>query len=109
MAEKDRSKLKIISLDGLNQIGKNITVFEYEDDIIVIDCGVSFPDDNMLGVDLVIPDFTYLVQNAKKLRGHTMFSVQFFLSATVCTARFLKCSLIIMNRRKTKWLLLHTA
>ena len=69
MAEKERSKLKIISLGGLNQIGKNITVFEYEDDIIVIDCGVSFPDDNMLGVDLVIPDFTYLERNADKIRG----------------------------------------
>ena len=67
MAEKEKSKLKIISLGGLNQIGKNITVFEYEDDIIIIDCGVSFPDDNMLGVDLVIPDFTYLERNADKI------------------------------------------
>lgn len=69
MSEKEKSKLKIISLGGLNQIGKNITVFEYEDDIIIVDCGVSFPDDNMLGVDLVIPDFTYLERNEKKIRG----------------------------------------
>lgn len=69
MAEKEKSKLKIISLGGLNQIGKNITVYEYEEDIIVIDCGVSFPDEAMLGVDLVIPDFSYLERNAEKIRG----------------------------------------
>ncbi len=62
-------KLKIIPLGGLDEIGKNITVFEYGKDMIAIDCGVGFPDEEMYGVDLVIPDFTYLVQNAKKLRG----------------------------------------
>ena len=62
-------KLKIIPLGGLDEIGKNITVLEYGRDMIVIDCGVGFPDEEMYGVDLVIPDFTYLVQNAKKLRG----------------------------------------
>ena len=62
-------KLKIIHLGGLNEIGKNITVLEYGKDMIVVDCGVGFPDEEMYGVDLVIPDFTYLVQNAKKLRG----------------------------------------
>ncbi len=62
-------KLKIIPLGGLNEIGKNITVLEYGRDMIVVDCGVGFPDEEMLGVDLVIPDFSYLVQNAKKLRG----------------------------------------
>jgi len=62
-------KLKIIPLGGLDEIGKNITVFEYGKDMIAIDCGVGFPDEDMYGVDLVIPDFTYLVQNAKKLRG----------------------------------------
>ena len=62
-------KLKIIPLGGLDEIGKNMTVFEYGKDMIVIDCGVGFPDEDMYGVDLVIPDFTYLVQNAKKLRG----------------------------------------
>ncbi len=62
-------KLKIIPLGGLDEIGKNITVIEYGRDMIVVDCGVGFPDEEMYGVDLVIPDFTYLVQNAKKLRG----------------------------------------
>ena len=62
-------KLKIISLGGLGEIGKNITLFEYGDDIVVIDAGLAFPDEDMLGVDLVIPDFTYLVQNAHKVRG----------------------------------------
>ena len=62
-------KLKIIPLGGLDEIGKNITVLEYGKDMIAIDCGVGFPDEDMYGVDLVIPDFTYLVQNAKRLRG----------------------------------------
>ena len=62
-------KLKIIPLGGLDEIGKNCTVLEYGKDMIVVDCGVGFPDEDMYGVDLVIPDFSYLVQNAKKLRG----------------------------------------
>ena len=63
------SKLKIIPLGGLEQIGMNITAFEYEDSIIVVDCGLSFPDDDMLGIDLVIPDVTYLKENAEKVKG----------------------------------------
>ena len=62
-------KLKIIPLGGLDEIGKNITVLEYGKDMIVVDCGVGFPDEEMYGVDLVIPDFSYLVANQKKLRG----------------------------------------
>ena len=62
-------KLKIIPLGGLDEIGKNITVLEYGKDMIVVDCGVGFPDEDMYGVDLVIPDFSYLAANAKKLRG----------------------------------------
>ena len=62
-------KLKIIPLGGLDEIGKNITVLEYGKDMIVIDCGLGFPDEDMYGVDLVIPDFSYLIQNSKKLRG----------------------------------------
>ena len=62
-------KLKIIPLGGLDEIGKNLTVLEYGKDMIVVDCGVGFPDEDMYGVDLVIPDFSYLVQNAKNLRG----------------------------------------
>ena len=64
-----KSKLKIIPLGGLHEIGKNITVFEYEDEIIVVDCGLSFPEDDMLGVDLVIPDITYLKKNVEKIKG----------------------------------------
>ena len=62
-------KLKIIPLGGLDEIGKNITVLEYGKDMIIIDCGLGFPDEDMYGVDLVIPDFSYLIQNSKKLRG----------------------------------------
>ena len=63
------SKLKIIPLGGLEQIGMNITAFEYEDSIIVVDCGLSFPEDDMLGIDLVIPDVTYLKENQDKIKG----------------------------------------
>ena len=63
------SKLKIIPLGGLNEIGKNMTVFEYGNDIVLIDCGVAFPDDEMLGVDLVIPDMTYLEKNKEKIKA----------------------------------------
>ncbi|MDD3368016.1 MAG: ribonuclease J [Lachnospiraceae bacterium] len=63
------SKLKIIPLGGLEQIGMNITAFEYEDSIVVVDCGLSFPTDDMLGIDLVIPDITYLKDNAAKVKG----------------------------------------
>ena len=63
------SKLKIIPLGGLEQIGMNITAFEYEDSIIVVDCGLSFPEDDMYGIDLVIPDVTYLKENIDKVKG----------------------------------------
>lgn len=61
--------VKIAFLGGLNEIGKNMTLIEYDDDIIIIDCGLAFPDSDMLGVDLVIPDFTYVERNADKLKG----------------------------------------
>ena len=64
-----KSNLKIIPLGGLHEVGKNITVFEYEDEIIVVDCGLSFPEDDMLGIDLVIPDITYLIRNKDKIKG----------------------------------------
>lgn len=67
--DQNVGKLKIIPLGGLEQIGMNITAFEYEDSIIVVDCGISFPSDDMLGIDLVIPDVTYLVQNVEKVKG----------------------------------------
>ncbi len=66
---ENASKLRIIPLGGLEQIGMNITAFEYEDSIIVVDCGLSFPDDDMLGIDLVIPDVTYLKENIEKVKG----------------------------------------
>ncbi len=64
-----KEKLKIVPLGGLNEIGKNMTAIEYGNDIVVIDCGLAFPDDDMLGVDSVIPDVTYLKRNIKKVRG----------------------------------------
>ena len=64
-----KENLKVIPLGGLHEIGKNITVFEYGNDIILVDCGVAFPEDEMLGIDLVIPDFSYLVKNKDKIRG----------------------------------------
>ena len=63
------AKLRVMSLGGLQEIGKNMTVLEYGNDIVVVDCGMGFPDDDMLGVDLVIPDISYLVKNADKIRG----------------------------------------
>ena len=64
-----KPNLKIIPLGGLHEIGKNITIFEYEDEMIVVDCGLSFPEDDMLGIDLVIPDITYVLKNKEKLKG----------------------------------------
>ena len=64
-----KEKLKIIPLGGIQEIGKNITVFEYGDDIVVVDCGLAFPEDDMLGIDLVIPDFSYLEKNQDRIRG----------------------------------------
>ena len=69
MKKKTNSKLKIIPLGGLEQIGMNITAFEYEDSIVVVDCGLAFPEDDMLGIDLVIPDITYLKDNYSKIKG----------------------------------------
>ena len=64
-----KPNLKIIPLGGIEEIGKNITVFEYDDDIIIVDCGIEFPTDDMLGIDMVIPDVTYLVRNQDRIRG----------------------------------------
>mgnify|MGYP003515098551 CR=1 FL=1 len=87
-------KLKIIPLGGLDEIGKNITAIEYGKDMIIIDCGVGFPDEEMYGVDLVIPDFTYLVQNEKSFAAcssPTATKITLVLFPTVCNrfrARF---------------------
>jgi len=68
-AQASAKAVKIVFLGGLNEIGKNMTLFEYEDDIVILDCGMAFPDGDMLGVDLVIPDFNYIEQNASKVKG----------------------------------------
>ena len=69
MKKENDSKLRIIPLGGLEQIGMNITAFEYEDSIVVVDCGLAFPEDDMLGIDLVIPDVTYLKDNIQNVKG----------------------------------------
>jgi ribonuclease J len=69
LKKHNNGKLKIIPLGGLEQIGMNITAFEYEDSIVVVDCGLSFPEDDMLGIDLVIPDVSYLKENISKVKG----------------------------------------
>jgi len=66
---REREKIKIIPLGGLNEIGKNLTVIEYKNDIVVIDCGLKFPDDDMLGIDVVIPDVNYLIKNRERVKG----------------------------------------
>ncbi|MBE6053603.1 MAG: ribonuclease J [Clostridium sartagoforme] len=67
--KNEKAKVKIIPLGGINEIGKNITAIEYKEDIIVIDCGLKFPDEDMFGIDLVIPDISYLLKNRDKIRG----------------------------------------
>ena len=69
-SKKKHPRLRIIPLGGLGEIGKNMTVYEYDNDIIVVDLGSIFPSDDMPGVDLVIPDTTYLEKNASRLRGY---------------------------------------
>lgn len=67
--KKGGSPLRVIPIGGLNEIGKNMTVLEYKDDILIIDCGLSFPEDEMYGIDIVIPDFSYIVKNKEKIKG----------------------------------------
>ena len=69
MKKENNGKLRIILLGGLEKIGMNITAFEYEDSIVVVDCGLAFPEDDMLGIDLVIPDMTYLKENSPEGEG----------------------------------------
>lgn len=66
---EETQKLKVIPLGGLGEIGKNMTAIEYDDELIVIDCGIAFPDEDMYGVDLIIPDISYLIENESKLKG----------------------------------------
>lgn len=67
--KNERAKVRIIPLGGINEIGKNITAIEYKEDIVVIDCGLKFPDDDMFGIDIVIPDVSYLIKNKDRVRG----------------------------------------
>lgn len=66
----DNKVVKVIPLGGLGEIGKNITVIEFDNEIIVIDCGIAFPDEEMYGVDAVIPDISYLLENSNKVNYH---------------------------------------
>ena len=89
MKKQNNGKLRIIPLGGLEQIGMNITAFEYEDSIVVVDCGLAFPEDDMLGIDLVIPDVTYLKSNAiesERVCYHT-WSRGSHRRASVCAQR----------------------
>ena len=67
--KRKKEKLRIVALGGLDEIGRNMTILEYGDELLAFDCGLGFPDDDMLGVDLVIPDFTYLREKREKLRA----------------------------------------
>jgi len=67
--QRNKDKLRLIPLGGLGEIGKNINVFEYKDDIIILDCGLKFPDDEMFGIDIVLPDFNYILENKDKVKG----------------------------------------
>ena len=69
MKKEQNMKLKVIPIGGLEQIGMNITAFEYNDSIIIVDCGMAFPENDMLGIDVVIPDVTYLKDNIDKVKG----------------------------------------
>ena len=66
---KKSPSLKVIPIGGLNEIGKNMTLLEYNDQILIIDCGMTFPEDEMYGIDIVIPDFSYIIENREKLVG----------------------------------------
>ncbi|WKY46259.1 ribonuclease J [Eubacteriaceae bacterium ES2] len=67
--KRNKDKLRVIPLGGLGEIGKNLTVFEYKEDIILVDCGLKFPDDDMFGIDIVLPDFNYILENEDKIKG----------------------------------------
>ena len=87
MKRENNGKLRIIPLGGLEKIGMNITAFEFEDSIIVVDCGLAFPEDDMLGIDLVIPDVTYLKENIQKVKGFVITRTRgSYWSIILCTS-----------------------
>ena len=100
-------KLRIIPLGGLEQIGMNITAFEYEDSIVVVDCGLAFPEDDMLGIDLVIPDVTYLKDNISKV-GKDLLSRMGMRIISVRCRMCSKRSICRSIRRNLRWALLKT-
>ena len=67
--KNERAKVKIIPLGGISEIGKNLTAIEYKEDIVIIECGLKFPDNDMYGIDIVIPDISYLLKNSEKIKG----------------------------------------
>ena len=89
-------RVKIIPLGGLGEIGKNITAIECDDEIVVIDCGVAFPDEEMYGVDLIIPDITYLKNNVEKIKGifglfDSCFNRNKYVVSVFCDDKFILC------------------
>ena len=79
-----KSKIRIIPLGGLDEIGKNMTAIEYGNEMIVIDCGMAFPDEEMFGIDIVIPDFSFVVKNKDKIVLSFMFLFPFFPDDVLC-------------------------
>ena len=105
MKRQNNGKLRIIPLGGLEQIGMNITAFEYDDSIVVVDCGLAFPEDDMLGIDLVIPDVTYLKDNASKVKG---FVITHRIISAPCPI-FSRRSICRSIRRSSRWVSLRTS
>ena len=95
--QNQNAKVKIIPLGGLEQIGMNITAIEYEDSIIVIDCGLAFPSDDMLGIDLCIPDITYLKENIEKVKGFVSAIEKFDGYFDMATGRYVVDAKSIMG------------
>ena len=94
MPKKEKGKLQVIPLGGLNEIGKNLTVLEYGDDIIIVDCGLGFPDEDMPGIDLVIPDISYLEANKEN------WAYDLANRIADCTAQMGDLSVFIDNQQK---------